>query len=214
MTHERHNRTIVFSGHMIDAVDRSRPRFPPEIEPGAALAIDAMLNSLGIGAETLGITEGACGGDLLFTEAMLARGASVELYLPFGRQRFLRTSVGYPKIPSPVPDRWSQRFFRALAHPSVRLVEMDAASGPDAGAEPYARCNLRMIEEAIGHGGGALELICLWDGIDSDVTGGTAHMVEAVRRRAGRIHWIDIRPLLDATGGAPDPAHSTTPTGG
>lgn len=214
MTHERHNRTVVFSGHMIDAEDRSRRRFPPEIEPAAALAIDAMLNRLGIGADTLGITEGACGGDLLFTEAMLARGAPVELYLPFARQRFLRTSVDYRKALSAVPDRWSQRFFRVLAHPSVRCVEMDAAGGPDTGAEAYARCNLRMIEEAIGHGGGDLELICLWDGIDSDAAGGTAHMVEAVRHRGGRIHWIDIRPLLDAAGDAPGRVHDATPTGG
>lgn len=215
MTHERHNRTIVFSGHMIDAVDRSRPRFPPEIEPEAALAIDAMLNELGVGAETLGITEGACGGDLLFAEAMLARGASVELYLPFERQRFLRSSVSYPKAASALPDRWSQRFFRVLAHPAVRCVEMDAARDPEAGgADPYARCNLRMIEAAVGHGGGELELVCLWDGIAGDVAGGTAHMVEAVRRRGGRIHWIDIRTLIEAPGTAPPPAHRCAPKDG
>lgn len=215
MTHERHTRTIVFSGHMIDAVDRSRPRFPPQIEPAAALAIDAMLNELGVGAETLGITEGACGGDLLFAEAMLARGAPVELYLPFERQRFLRTSVSYRKAASALPDRWSQRFLRVLAHPAVRCVELDAAGDPDAGGgDPYTRCNLRMIEAAMGDGRGELELICLWDGIDGDVAGGTAHMIEAVRRHGGRIHWIDIRTLLDAPGAAPAPVHRSAPTDG
>ncbi|MEZ5446357.1 MAG: hypothetical protein R3F45_11345 [Gammaproteobacteria bacterium] len=214
MTHERPNRTIVFSGHMIDAVDRSRPRFPPEIEPEAAFAIDAMLNELGVGAETLGITEGACGGDLLFAEAMLARGAPVELYLPFERRRFLRASVAYRKIPSSVADRWAQRFFRLLAHPSVRCVEMDANRDQAAAdANPYARCNLRMIDEAIRHSGGELELVCLWDGIDGDLGGGTAHMVEAVQRRGGRIHWIDIRPLLDARETAAGRADHSAPKG-
>jgi hypothetical protein len=212
MTHRNQTRTVIFSGHMIDADDRSRPRFPPEIEPQAALAIDAMLNRLAIGAETLGITEGACGGDLLFAEAMLARGAAVDMYLPFERQRFLRTSVDYRKHPSRVPDRWSQRFSRVLAHPSVRCVENAAARSPEAAGEnPYAQCNLLMIEEARGHGGGELELICLWDGIDTDTSGGTAHMVDAVRRRGGRVHWIDIRPLLTAT--AAGPIDPFAPTG-
>ena len=57
--------------------------------------------------------------------------------------------MSYPKAASALPDRWSQRFFRVLAHPAVRCVEMDAARDPEAGgADPYARCNLRMIEAA------------------------------------------------------------------
>jgi hypothetical protein len=196
---------------MIDADDRSRPRFPPEIEPQAAAAIDAMLNRLAIDAQTLGITEGACGGDLLFAEAMLARGAAVDLYLPFERQRFLRTSVDYRKHPSQVPDRWAQRFLRVLAHPSVRCLDNATGRSPAAAGEnSYAQCNLLMIEEAVRLSGGALELICLWDGIDTDASGGTGHMVDAVRRRGGRIHWIDIRPLLTATAaGATSPPAPT-----
>ena len=60
-------RVFLFSGHMIDAKGRPTPRFPPEKEPIAATAIAQTLNELSAGPEDLGITQGACGGDLLFS---------------------------------------------------------------------------------------------------------------------------------------------------
>src|SRR5262245_50825766 len=94
------DRVFLFSGHMIDAKDRSKPRFPPDREPIAASAIAAALDEFGAIAESLGITEGACGGDLLFAEAMLARGARLELRLPFDEVPFLRESVAFEKAPT------------------------------------------------------------------------------------------------------------------
>jgi len=59
-------RVFLFSGHMIDAPNRSTPRFPADKEPIAAAAIVAELDRLGAGPDDLGICGGACGGDLLF----------------------------------------------------------------------------------------------------------------------------------------------------
>lgn len=66
---------LLFSGHMIDAPDRKTPRFPADKESIAATKIGEALDKLGAGPGDLALTQGACGGDLLFTEACLARGA-------------------------------------------------------------------------------------------------------------------------------------------
>src|SRR5208337_4165779 len=59
-------KVALFSGHMIDAPGREKPRFPPDKEPIAARAIEEALADLGVGAADLAICGGACGGDLLF----------------------------------------------------------------------------------------------------------------------------------------------------
>ena len=78
-----YRKVFLFSGHMVDAPDRPTPRFPASKEPVAASAIAATLDSLVCGASDLGICGGACGGDLIFAELVLARGAHLEMLLPF-----------------------------------------------------------------------------------------------------------------------------------
>src|SRR5262249_9036835 len=88
-------KVILFSGHMIDAPDREEPRFPANKEFVAANTIAAALEELGAGAGDLCICGGACGGDLLFAEAALKRGACLELYIPFEEATFLSKSVDF-----------------------------------------------------------------------------------------------------------------------
>jgi len=86
---------VVFSGHMIDQPDRrATPRFPPdaELERRVAAAIAAELDTA---RAVVGYASAACGSDILFGEAMLARGAELHLVLPFGRDDFYRTSVDF-----------------------------------------------------------------------------------------------------------------------
>src|SRR5271168_1860900 len=99
----------LFSGHMIDAPGREKPRFPPDKEPIAARAIAEALADLGVGPADLAMCGGACGGDLLFTEAALARGACLELYIPFDEPTFLEKSVDFADAD------WRARFFKAKA---------------------------------------------------------------------------------------------------
>jgi hypothetical protein len=193
------HRVFLFSGHMIDARDRSTPRFPPDKEPIAARAIATALDEAGAGANDLGITEGACGGDLIFAEAMLARGARLELRLPFDEATFLRESVAFAKAPT-APDRWSERFHAARTHPRTRLVLMSDALGPTPeGVDPYERCNEWMLEDALAMGPDRLIFVCLWNGGGSDGPGGTRHMVEEVRQRGGAVRWLDTRQLWAGT---------------
>ena len=88
-------KVALFSGHMIDAPDRLSQRFPPDKEPIARRAIEEALRDLGIGGTDLAICGGACGGDLLFAEAATARGARLELFIPFDEPTFLQGSVDF-----------------------------------------------------------------------------------------------------------------------
>lgn len=96
---------LVFTGHMIDAPWRTRPRFPPGLETAVAARIRESIDRLGAG---FGYCSAACGGDLLFIEAMLDRGAEVHITLPFDRRDFLATSVAF------AGERWIARFQNAL----------------------------------------------------------------------------------------------------
>jgi hypothetical protein len=71
-------KVVLFSGHMVDAPGREKPRFPPNKEPVAAHAIAAALDELAIRASDLCICGGACGGDILFAETALSRSALSE----------------------------------------------------------------------------------------------------------------------------------------
>lgn len=96
---------VVFTGHMIDRPGRSPARFPAHLEAAVAAAIDAALQRLDAG---FGYCSAACGADLLFAEAMLARGAELHLTLPFDRDDFVLTSV------APAGPGWVERFERVL----------------------------------------------------------------------------------------------------
>ena len=99
-------KVVLFSGHMIDAPDRDRPRFPPDKEPVAAQAIADALADLHVGPDDLCICGGACGGDLLFAEAALTRSALLEIYIPFEEPTFLEKSVDF------AGEDWRARYLR------------------------------------------------------------------------------------------------------
>jgi hypothetical protein len=79
---------------MIDAPGREEPRFPADKE---AIAADEIARTLAAvaGSQDLAICGGACGGDLLFAEAVVARGPALELYIPFDEPTFLANSVDF-----------------------------------------------------------------------------------------------------------------------
>jgi len=113
-------KVMLFSGHMVDAPDRERPRFPADKESVAANAIASVLEQLDTGANDLCICGGACGGDLLFAEAALARGARLELYIPFEEVTFLSKSVDFAN------RDWRARFFAAKLHANLHVLPLAA----------------------------------------------------------------------------------------
>jgi hypothetical protein len=186
---------LLFSGHMIDAAKRERPRFPPHMEDVAAAAIAAAVDELNVGPDDLGMTEGACGGDILFAEALLARGASLDLRLPFREAEFIENSVAYPKV-TPPPDRWVERFAAIRSHPRAVVHPMPDEREPLPQADdPYEQCNLWMLREALAFGAERVRFICLWNGGGGDGPGGTVHMKQSVERAGGSVVWLDTRGL-------------------
>lgn len=108
---------VVFTGHMIDSPTRDEPRFPPGLENVVAEAIEKQLGRINAG---FGYCAAACGADILFIEAMQARGAETNIVLPFNREDFLRTSVSF------AGSDWIKRFDRVMdnaAHVSYGVGE-------------------------------------------------------------------------------------------
>ena len=181
-------KVALFSGHMIDAPGRTKPRFPPDKEPLAANAIAAVLADLSLGPDDLAICGGACGGDLLFAEAVLARGGRLELYLPFDEPTFLEKSVDFA-------DRnWHARYFAARARAVLHFAPTEL--GPIRKEEDaYERNNRWMLNSALRFGAEKLDFVCLWNGEGGDGPGGTRDMMDAVENRGGRTHWLNTTKL-------------------
>jgi hypothetical protein len=188
MSLEPPRKVALFSGHMIDAPGREDPRFPPDKEPIAARAITEALADLGIGPADLAICGGACGGDLLFAEAALARGSRLELYIPFDEPTFLEKSVDFA-------DRdWHARYSAAKAFGVLHVAPSEL--GPlQEGEDAYERNNRWMLDSALRVGADKVDFVCLWNGEGGDGPGGTRHMLDAVRDRGGRTRWLDTTKL-------------------
>lgn len=181
---------FLFSGHMIDASDRKEPRFPADKEEIAAQAIRAKLAELGAGPEDIAICGGACGGDLLFAEACLARGLRVELRLAFDEPTFVRRSVAF------AGDRWVERFYAVKAQPKcVVYIMPDELGGAPKGINAFSRTNQWLLYTGLAWGPEKVRFVCLWNRKGGDGPGGTEHMHDTVQHYSGRVHVLDTTKL-------------------
>jgi hypothetical protein len=183
-------RVFLFSGHMIDAPGRQPPRFPAEKEPAAAQKIAEALEELEAGPDDLALTQGACGGDLLFTEACQRRGVKVQWLQPFDEPDFIQRSVVCHS------ETWRERYLNAKTNLTTTIRSAPESLGtPPKGVDPYERCNLWLLYTALSYGISKVQFVCLWDGGGGDGPGGTAHMYEEVKKRTGQVTWIDSRTM-------------------
>jgi hypothetical protein len=179
---------VLFSGHMIDASDRKTPRFPPDKTPLAAAAIANTLADIGAERWDLAICGGACGGDLLFAEACLARDMTLELYIPFDEPTFLANSVDFAGAD------WHNRYVATRSKATLHVAP-DELGPLRPGENPYERNNLWMLESAARFGGSKIAFIALWNGEGGDGSGGTKHFMDEARSKTERIYWLDTRKL-------------------
>ncbi len=184
---------ILFSGHMIDTPDPPTPRFPPAKEPIAAQKIAEALDQLSAGPDDLALTQGACGGDLLFTEACQQRGVKVNWLQPFCEPDFIQKSVVR------CGEACRRRYLDARAKLAAPIRSApDELGEPPPYAEPgypYERCNLWLLYTALAYGLDKVRFVCLWNGGGGYGPGGTAHMYNEVKRRTGQVYWLDTRKL-------------------
>jgi tetratricopeptide (TPR) repeat protein len=183
---------LLFAGHRVDAPGRPAPRFPPGKVGAAEVAVGRALDALGAGAADFGFTQGAAGGDLLFTEQCQARGVAVRWLQPLAEPDFIEASV----LPSADGAAWRERYLAARQRLAEPPSAMPAELGPPPrGVDLWERGNLWLLHTALAHGPDKARFVCLWDGGGGDGPGGTRHMLEEVRRRTGRVSWIDVRNL-------------------
>jgi class 3 adenylate cyclase len=165
---------VVFVGHMIDAIDRPVPRFPEHLELSVRAAIDRSLDELDA---RIGYCSAACGSDIVFIEAMLARGAEVNIILPFAEDDFIKESVAF------AGQKWLIRYQNALRQAqSISFMT----------EEPFLNDTILFDYAArIFHGYADLRastlftephLLAVWDGSATGQVGGTSAFVA---------HWPD-----------------------
>jgi class 3 adenylate cyclase/tetratricopeptide (TPR) repeat protein len=189
-------RVVTFVGHMIDRPDRPRPRFPPQLEPAVAREIATSLDALDAG---VGYAGAACGGDILFLEAMLARGAEIRVVLPFAAGEFAATSVDV--VPG---GDWRRRFERVLARAAqVVVVGERGESGHGVEFEygnlvqdGLALLRARMVDAEFVP-------LALWDGRAGDGAGGSHSRVERWRGQGYAPRVIDLTALAGQHGVVP-----------
>ncbi|MGZ8266901.1 MAG: TRAFs-binding domain-containing protein [Burkholderiales bacterium] len=186
-------KVFLFSGHMIDAPDRDVERFPEDMKALAAAAIGRKLDELGAGTADLALCEGACGGDLLFARAALDRGLRLELRLSFEEPEFLGESVAF------AGTRWVDEYYEVKSSERTRVLVMPQELGRTPNRDAYERANVWLLYTALAWGPERVRFVALWDGERSGKRGGTDHMIDAVRKRSGRVYVIDATALLEET---------------
>ena len=155
--------------------------------------IAELLRGLEIGPDDLALTQGACGGDLLFTEICQTLGVRVSWMQPFAEPAFITRSV------AACGEHWRQRYLavrQGLEQPVLAAPE-ELGDPPDYAEHGYAyeRCNRWLLYTALVWGIEKVHFVCLWNGEHGDGPGGTAHMYQEVAKRTGQVHWIDTREL-------------------
>lgn len=181
-------RVVVFTGHMIDAASRPTPRFPLQREADVAHALAEIVARRGV---HIAYASAACGGDLLFLEAVLQAGGEINIVLPCEPESFLRNSVDAR------PGDWHARFERVLA----RAASVVLAAQESTGDVFLGYANLLMFGLAKTRArqiDGELGALALWDGA-SGAAGGTGSAVALWRDCGQEVQAIDPASLVVTT---------------
>jgi len=138
---------LLFTGHLIDPIDRETARFPFDIVQEVHQAIQGQLDELSHHPPDVAISSLAAGGDMIFAEEALKRKIPLVIFLPFEKEKFLSVSVRYLKgIPGEIPEQWEDHFNSVLAQAAaVHILKCDV----DQLSVCYASCNDAMLAFAL-----------------------------------------------------------------
>lgn len=185
-------RAAHYCGHMF-AVD-------PVAEVRLRGEIDAALT-----AEDIGFAYGAlaCGADILFAEAVLARGAELHIVLPFAEEDFLAQSV------LPGGEGWEARYRLCLAGAASVTFASEMEFFGDPAQYGYAsRMAMGLARLRAQHLVSEAVQIVVWDGKGADGAAGTGVDAAAWSAQDGRL--IVIEPgTLDRALVRPEPRFSS-----
>ena len=117
------------------------------------------------------------------------------MLLPFDEPEFIEKSI----VPSAGGDKWRDRFYAMRAklpqQEPIRIMPDDLGPSAGEGRSLRAMQSMASLYSALACGIDKLRFVALWDGGGGDGPGGTAHMYNEVKRRTGRVTWLDMRTL-------------------
>lgn len=210
-------RVAIFSGHRIDIDPRAEPRFPAAAEAAVRGRLDQLLQELNIG---VGYGAAANGADLIFLEAVLARGGEIHLVLPMEVDVFRAVSVVDADIQGKTAIEtasdascgtlsWSARFDQVLGRAASITIASEQVDLQDASVFDYGNrvalgaARLKSLET-----GTELKGIAVWDG-DPGLPGGTGDCLALWQQHGVSLHCLD--PLNPQAHHRPIPTALTQP---
>jgi hypothetical protein len=141
-----HHTVLLFTGHLLDSIDRISSRFPYRLISEVRRMIAAEIMSFRHTQENqIAISSLAAGSDILFAEAALEAGIPLHIYLSHPPAEFVDRSVLYAKHhENEDSDEWIARFGTSIDRAvSINVVE------PMDGLDPYVSCNRAMLRHAL-----------------------------------------------------------------
>ncbi|HAV76229.1 MAG TPA: hypothetical protein DCX53_02640 [Anaerolineae bacterium] len=207
-THKRNGKTkkeshsdhkgyiFLFTGYMINNMQKKGGHFPPDKEHDIQNAIRAVLNKYDAGPDDIAVTTGMdAGSEIIFVESCVERGVPVQAYFPFAEALYVRDFV------SPGGEQWVERFYKMRNHPLVdEFYQPDQVGLPREGDNVHERNNRWALYSALGRGIDKVRLIALWDGksdVDEDLDVYLVkHMVDLMRDTGGMVEQINPTKLV------------------
>jgi class 3 adenylate cyclase len=190
--------TIVhYAGHLIG------PRLSEAQAAALAPRIDAVLSRYQVG---VGFGSLASGADIVIAEALLKRGAELELVFPFRLDEFRELSV------RPAGEAWVERFERSLGRARSRTFATDDAYLGDEYLFTYATwLGIGLALQRAQSLDAEARLAAIWDGGGAGGRRGAAGTAVDV----GLWHSLELpADILTPDGAAIDPALAPAPASG
>ena len=195
----RRQHLVVFTGHSVDAPG-APPRFPASAENKARALIAERLKTLqsdaGADESVVLLASAAPGADILVHELCDELKLPSTLCLPLPPDAVAQRAFSQA-------DRWRSRFLAVVQAHQAGLLQLSVddelprwlQGRPD--VDPWERGNRWVMQLAQSWGAHRVTVLVLWDGQDTDSTGGTAHKVRMTRLLGSfELEVIDSRQLL------------------
>lgn len=184
---------LVFTGHMIDAPDRSQQRFPPQMEATIRENIRGRLERL---RPVAAYGSAACGTDILCLECVQELGGELHIVLPFPAEQFRAESVDFC-----LEGQWGRRFDRLLESANEVLVISEQPPSGETSAFEYAnlimtglaRLRAQMLDTR-------MQGLAVWDGTETGGEGGTGSLVSVWRNCGVPLEHIELSAVTTHSG--------------
>ncbi len=186
---------LLFTGHMVDAADRTTARFPPDKELQVRAAIkEAIQKEIALaGGSVTGIAGGACGADIIFHEVCAELNIASKLFLALPREQFIKNSVAF------AGPAWISRLDSLMRKLPVFILADNAVLPRWLSRKPdydiWKRNNLWQLHAALSNGALHATLLALWDGKMGDGNGGTEHLVNEAMTKGVRSIILDMNEI-------------------